>query len=419
MKLANRFSDFVRLVVYIFFFVMLATFFGLPIHIMRDLFMTARSFIKRLSAFLKYRTATRDMNQKYPDATGEEIRREDTCIICREEMRPWNTGADARGPPRRGTLPVSERTRPKKLPCGHVLHLGCLRSWLERQQFCPTCRRPVVDRAQPTPGPPPPAPGAAPRPPHPAPTAPVVFHQPPARQINLGPLRFAYGRRVIPPHPALVGGRLPPNARTLGAELGFGFPPPAAAGGAPGGGGAPDTLDIGGTIHTIERRIMEEAERLELNRQELALLKQMQDELSRLRAAEIARRTEVSETIAAGSSTTGSASGSSEATHSSNAGAVVAPNPNATAASASAGANRSNAIDVEDGAVPRSSIAGDTEAPPNWEAARIAATNTSIPSSREVDTSHHREGTRYAPPTNTNPGEGSDDSNQPTTWPRQ
>jgi E3 ubiquitin-protein ligase synoviolin len=34
---------------------------------------------------------------------------------------------------------------PKKLPCGHIFHFYCLRSWLERQQSCPTCRRSVLE----------------------------------------------------------------------------------------------------------------------------------------------------------------------------------------------------------------------------------------------------------------------------------
>ncbi|XP_073130263.1 ERAD-associated E3 ubiquitin-protein ligase HRD1B-like isoform X2 [Henckelia pumila] len=44
-----------------------------------------------------------------------------TCIICREEM-----------------------TTAKKLLCGHLFHVHCLRSWLERQNTCPTCRALVV-----------------------------------------------------------------------------------------------------------------------------------------------------------------------------------------------------------------------------------------------------------------------------------
>ncbi|RGP80464.1 e3 ubiquitin- ligase synoviolin [Fusarium longipes] len=127
-------TDLVKLGIYIVFFFMLLTFYGLPIHIMRDLFMTARDFIKRLGALLRYRKAIQEMN-RYPDATQEELTREDTCIICREEMRPWNPENNP------GAM---DRIRPKKLPCGHILHLGCLKSWLERQQVCPTCRSPVT-----------------------------------------------------------------------------------------------------------------------------------------------------------------------------------------------------------------------------------------------------------------------------------
>lgn len=28
----------------------------------------------------------------------------------------------------------------KKLPCNHIFHTACLRSWFQRQQTCPTCR---------------------------------------------------------------------------------------------------------------------------------------------------------------------------------------------------------------------------------------------------------------------------------------
>jgi E3 ubiquitin-protein ligase synoviolin len=124
------------------FFMILMAFYGIPIHIMRDLFMTIRSFIKRLNDFVKYRNATRDMNARYPDATAEELGRENTCIVCREEMRPWVPPTEAQAGRR-----VDERQRAKKLPCGHILHFSCLRSWLERQQVCPTCRRPVLEDA--------------------------------------------------------------------------------------------------------------------------------------------------------------------------------------------------------------------------------------------------------------------------------
>ncbi|KAI9771894.1 MAG: E3 ubiquitin-protein ligase hrd1 [Geoglossum simile] len=142
-------TDLIKLIVYLSFFTILLIFYGLPIHIMRDVFLTLRSFIKRIRDFLRYRRATRDMNDRYPDATAEEIGRGEVCIICREEMRPWQTNDDGRDgarprQARRGASFMDERSRPKKLPCGHILHFSCLRSWLERQQNCPTCRRPVL-----------------------------------------------------------------------------------------------------------------------------------------------------------------------------------------------------------------------------------------------------------------------------------
>lgn len=102
--------------------------------------MTTRDFLKRLHAVLRYRRAIQEMN-RYPDATVEELAQENTCIVCREEMRFWDPT---------NTQNTIDRVRPKKLPCGHILHLGCLKSWLERQQVCPTCRTPVsADAARP------------------------------------------------------------------------------------------------------------------------------------------------------------------------------------------------------------------------------------------------------------------------------
>lgn len=69
------------------------------------------------------------MNTLYPDATPEELAMSDNiCIICREDM--VNTS--------------------KKLPCGHIFHTACLRSWFQRQQTCPTCRLNIL-RAPATP----------------------------------------------------------------------------------------------------------------------------------------------------------------------------------------------------------------------------------------------------------------------------
>ncbi|KAF6760034.1 synoviolin 1 isoform b [Ephemerocybe angulata] len=158
-------TDFLKLTIYLMFFVIIITFYGLPLNIVRDVYITARSFISRLRALHRYQTATRNMDQRYPNATEEELSAmsDRTCIICREEMvyhAPESQGESRDGP----------NMSPKKLPCGHIFHFYCLRSWLERQQSCPTCRRTVLDaNIPPNPranNPPPPAPGAVPQPPN-------------------------------------------------------------------------------------------------------------------------------------------------------------------------------------------------------------------------------------------------------------
>ncbi|CAM6105159.1 unnamed protein product [Calypogeia fissa] len=114
--------DLLHLSLYLFFFLVIFRFKGLPLHLVRELYETFRNFKTRVADFIRYRNVTSNMNVRFPDATPEELTRSDaTCIICREEM-----------------------SAAKKLPCGHLFHIHCLRSWLERQQTCPTCRSSVL-----------------------------------------------------------------------------------------------------------------------------------------------------------------------------------------------------------------------------------------------------------------------------------
>lgn len=74
----------------------------------RDLYWTFRNFRNRVADFLRYRRVTANMDERFGDATAEDLARCDgICIICREDLSP---GA-----------------RNKKLPCNHVFHMHCLR----------------------------------------------------------------------------------------------------------------------------------------------------------------------------------------------------------------------------------------------------------------------------------------------------
>ncbi|KAF9956873.1 E3 ubiquitin-protein ligase hrd1 [Mortierella alpina] len=171
-------ADFVKLVTYLLFFMVILVCYGLPLHIIRDVYMTMRSFLQKCKDLIQYRKATRNMNERYPDASPADLAAlsDPICIICREEMvdhqhPPTQAAADAGAgagveadtPARPATpRPSGSNTNvPKKLPCGHIFHFHCLKSWLERQQSCPTCRRLVLDPPTPTPTPVPQAPGDA------------------------------------------------------------------------------------------------------------------------------------------------------------------------------------------------------------------------------------------------------------------
>jgi E3 ubiquitin-protein ligase synoviolin len=303
-----HYLDFVKLGIYVTFFVILLMFYGLPIHIMRDLFLTARSFTKRLTAFMKYRRATRDMNKLYEDATVEDIQREDTCIICREEMRPWSVtnpqpplAAPGAIPPARPATTVNERSRPKKLPCGHILHLGCLKSWLERQQMCPTCRRSVVvdpqqaqrDAANINPA------GGAAQPALPGQQDGAGAPPPAAnrgagrgmRMLNLGPVRIGFGQANLQDLAQGLGGAQPgqENAagggpRVYGLELGIPRrlqPQPQQP--AQGGANSSTSSTLQDHLQQVEQQIVAEIRSLQITQQELQLVQLLQAELARLR----------------------------------------------------------------------------------------------------------------------------------------
>ncbi|KAJ6178245.1 Zinc finger RING-type [Penicillium mononematosum] len=297
-------TDLLKLVIYLSFFGILLTFYGLPIHILRDVVVTIRSFARRIMDFMRYRNATRDMHQRYPDATAEEVSREDVCIICREEMIPLQPAqpqpqpaANAAGEP--APRPALGHSVFLTLPCGHILHFSCLRSWLERQQNCPTCRRPVVTtqrtrgaggvdnaRGGQNGGIQPGQQGAD--------------AQPRARVYQFGPFRIGFGAVRADLfnnlHPQGVQGNVPqpgaqPPANGPGGQIGFGFgfgrrpqapaPAPAPQAAAPGGSVA---AEINAQLVQIEQRLNQEIATLRAATEHLNHVRQLRLELERLLA---------------------------------------------------------------------------------------------------------------------------------------
>ena len=122
LMLIDLLADALRFITYAFFFCLVFVYYGLPIHIVREVWMSFLAFQSKLASFIKYLQLNHNLDQRFDDATEEELTAAGICLICFE---PMTTG--------------------KKLPhpCGHVFHLSCLRGWFQYRQDCPTCRRDI------------------------------------------------------------------------------------------------------------------------------------------------------------------------------------------------------------------------------------------------------------------------------------
>jgi autocrine motility factor receptor len=86
---------------------------------LKRLFFDLKKRMKRHSNYLK---VIEKMEKRFPWATKEQLESTDKCAVC------WDPLDQAR-----------------RLPCSHLFHHNCLRSWLEQDTSCPTCRKSLQD----------------------------------------------------------------------------------------------------------------------------------------------------------------------------------------------------------------------------------------------------------------------------------
>ncbi|XP_028398788.1 E3 ubiquitin-protein ligase synoviolin-like [Dendronephthya gigantea] len=199
---------FIKSSLYVSFMFIMIRVHTFPLFAIRPMYLTLRSFKKSISDVIMSRRAILNMNTLYPDATEEELASGDNvCIICREEMT----------------------TNAKKLPCNHIFHISCLRSWFQRQQTCPTCRLDVLGQPQharpAAQGPPAPQQGIPPHAAHmppPFPMFPMGFPPGAPPGVQPGP---------PPPQPPTTQGTSPPSTSSQPSSMPMPgtlppFPPP-------------------------------------------------------------------------------------------------------------------------------------------------------------------------------------------------
>jgi E3 ubiquitin-protein ligase synoviolin len=114
----------VQFMFYLTFFSIVLTYYGVPVNLLREVYMSFAALKERLIAFFTYRQLMASMN-RFQNATAEELQEAGpVCIICRDEMTVYDC---------------------KRLPvCRHIFHKSCLREWLVQQQSCPTCRSDIA-----------------------------------------------------------------------------------------------------------------------------------------------------------------------------------------------------------------------------------------------------------------------------------
>jgi autocrine motility factor receptor len=120
----DLFSKSIILMVSLIYYATILHLHGVSLNIFFDILIIIRlvvivvSLRTKFIAYQNYRQLSNQIATMYKPLGPQEIEQyNDSCAICRDPM-----------------------TSALRLPCGHIFHTPCLRSWLEHNHNCPTCR---------------------------------------------------------------------------------------------------------------------------------------------------------------------------------------------------------------------------------------------------------------------------------------
>ncbi|KAI5962359.1 HRD1 [Candida pseudojiufengensis] len=117
---------------------------SLPLSMLQGTYSSLRKAWIQITQLLAFIESSKRLDTQLPNATQSDLEENDNlCIICREDMHSVEDYQ------RVFKKPQSSRRCAKKLECNHILHMGCLKDWLERSDNCPLCRRKVFGGAEP------------------------------------------------------------------------------------------------------------------------------------------------------------------------------------------------------------------------------------------------------------------------------
>lgn len=112
--------------------------------LIKDVFWDVLTLCQNVSNLWRIWQNNKQLDDKLKTMSPEELSATDNiCIVCMDELCA-DLDEVVQGP-NRHKIAKTGKYKPKRLPCGHVLHLFCLKNWMERSQTCPICRLPVFD----------------------------------------------------------------------------------------------------------------------------------------------------------------------------------------------------------------------------------------------------------------------------------
>lgn len=127
----DLFSKSMILMVSLIYYATILHLHGVSMNIFFDILIVIRlvviivSLRTKFIAYQNYRQLSNHIANLYKPLGPEELAAlNDNCAICRDPM-----------------------TSALRLPCGHIFHTTCLRSWLEHNHNCPTCRYALISQA--------------------------------------------------------------------------------------------------------------------------------------------------------------------------------------------------------------------------------------------------------------------------------
>jgi E3 ubiquitin-protein ligase synoviolin len=96
----------------------------LPLQVLRPAYDTWKKLKVLSGRYITWRRMLKFIETALPAATEEDLKRDDTCMVCRLPMQVGDV---------------------RRLPCGHCLHAECLERWIGQQTKCPTCQADLKD----------------------------------------------------------------------------------------------------------------------------------------------------------------------------------------------------------------------------------------------------------------------------------